>query len=112
MLVLQHVGLLSDVLTACESVTFFDMFKSEKALVSLAHVIGPIVYRSIVCGSRLHHVYHDSRDIYLITPWKCLSLSSLVVVVALRDSIRVLVFLLLEEFGDSVLPPELFPCFL
>ena len=88
------------------------MFKSEKALVSLAHVISPIVYRSTVCGSRLHHVYHDFRDINLITPWKWLSLSSLVVVVALRDSNRVLVFLLLEEFGNSVLSPELFPCLL
>ena len=88
------------------------MFESEKTLVSLAHVIGPVVYRSTVGGSRLHHVYHDSRDIYLITPWKWLSLSSLVVVVALRDSSRVPVLLLLEEFGDSVLPPELFPCFL
>ena len=73
------------------------MFKSEKALVSLAHVIGPGVYRSTVGDSRLHHVYHDSRDINLITPWKWFSLSSLVVVVALRDSNRVPVFLLLEE---------------
>ena len=88
------------------------MIKIEKALVSLAHVISPVVYRGTVGGSRLHHIYHDSRDIYLITPWKWLSLSSLVVVVALRDSVRVLVFLLLEEFDNSVLSPELFPCFL
>ncbi len=58
----------------------------------------------------MHHVKHDFGHIYLITSRELLLLSSLFVVVSL-DSSGVLLLLLIEEGGDSVLSPELLPCF-
>ena len=57
----------------------------------------------------MHHVKHDFGHIYLITSRELLLLSSLFVVVSL-DSSGVLLLLLIEECGDSVLSPELLPC--
>ena len=74
----------------------------------LAHMVRPIVDRSAICGCSLHHVDHHSGDIYLVSSWKWLPISCLVVCVSM-DSCGVFIFLLVKEGGDSVLSSEQLP---
>ena len=76
----------------------------------LADVISPIVFRSAVSSRRLHHVQHHSGDIYLVSSWKGLLLSCLVVCIS-TDSSGILNLLLLKEGSDSILSSKLLPCF-
>ena len=87
------------------------MFKIEEDLMLLTHVVSPVLDRRAICSCSLNHVDHHSGDIYLVTSWKGLCLSSFVYYVVL-DTHGVLTFLLVEEGGDSVLSSELFPCLL
>ena len=75
-----------------------------------AHVVCPIVDRGAVSSRRLHHVDHHSGNVYLVSPWKGLPISCLVVCVSM-DSRGVIIFLLVKEGGDSVLSTELLPRF-
>ena len=68
------------------------------------------MYRRAVSSRRLHQVKHHSGNIYLVSSWKWLLLSCLVVCIS-TDSSGVLILLLLKEGGDSVLSSELLPCF-
>ena len=74
-----------------------------------AHVVCPVVDRRAVGIRRLYHVDHHSGDIYLVTFWKGLPLSCLFISIS-TDSCGFLI-LLLKEGSDSVLSPELLPCF-
>ena len=85
------------------------MVECEEDLVFLAQVVSPIVYRRAVSSRCLHQVKHHSGNIYLVSSWKWLLLSCLVVCIS-TDSSGVLTLLLLKEGGNSVLSPELLPC--
>ena len=84
------------------------MFEIEENLMLGAHVVRPIVDRGAIRSRRLHHVDHYSRNIYLVSSWKGLPVSCLVVCVSI-DSRGVFILLLVEEGGDSVLSSELLP---
>ena len=86
------------------------MFEIEEDLMLRAHVVCPIVDRGAVSSRRLHHVDHHSRNVYLVSSWKGLLLSCLVVCIS-ADSCGVLILFLLKEGSDSVLSSELLPCF-
>ena len=86
------------------------MLENEEDLMLFAHMVRPIVDRGAICSRSLHHVDHHSGDVYLVSSWKGLLLSCLVVSIS-ADSCGVLALLLLKEGGDSVLPSELLPCF-
>jgi hypothetical protein len=84
------------------------VFEIEENLMLGAHVVRPIVDRGAIRSRRLHHVDHHSRNIYLVSSWKGLPVSCLVVCVSF-DSCGVFIFLLVKEGGDSVLSSELLP---
>ena len=68
MLVLQHVHVLSNVLTSGEVFTLLDMFEVEESLMLLTHVISPEVNRRTVGSRGMHDVDHDLGDIDFFSP--------------------------------------------
>ena len=84
------------------------MFEIEENLMLGAHVVRPIVDRGAIRSRRLYHVDHHSRNVYLVSSWKGLPVSCLVVCVSI-GSCGVSIFLLVKEGGDSILSSELLP---
>ncbi len=70
MLVLQHVRLLSNVLTTGEVFTLLNVFEVEESLMRSTNVVCPKVDRRTVCSHGMHDVDHDLWDINFLSFWE------------------------------------------
>jgi hypothetical protein len=84
--------------------------------VLVAYVVHAKVHGRAVAGRGEHHLIHDLRHEYLLVTRRRLFLSLLGSVVVLTlflvDPLRVLSLFFVEEGGDPVLSPKLYPCLL